>query len=109
MLAWGIPYFGLRVDTPGFPINRHARAPPARSGAPATEQARAGVAPLPVLLNVIILGSSKNESKIGRAAAKSGTFSERHRKATRTLVHLNFARKTRTVASVRLVGFFPMP
>ncbi len=63
--------------------------------------------PLPVLLNVIILGSSKNESKIGRAAAKSGTFSERHRKATRTLAHLNFARKTRTVASVCLGGFFP--
>src|SRR5258707_13857135 len=108
MLAWGIPYFGLRVDTPGFPINRHARSTGTKRST-STEQARAGVAPLPVLLNVIILGSSKNESKIGRAAAKSGTFSERHRKPARTLAHLSFARKTRTVASVCLVGFFPVP
>lgn len=33
----------------------------------------------------------------------------RHRKAARTLAHLNFASKTRTVASVCLVGFFPVP
>jgi hypothetical protein len=65
-LAPVAPYFGLKVETANFPASLHARATGANRST-ITEQARAAVAPLTVLLNIVILESGKNESKIGCA------------------------------------------